>query len=90
MYTIHEYLQLTLEEAFFLVYNFNCLKVVDGNSPLEVAQLWKKCRQANEKFLPNYIAYHYYRSKGWVPRCGIKYGTNFLLYYKGPEFYHSR
>ncbi|RDD38571.1 tRNA-splicing endonuclease subunit Sen2 [Trichoplax sp. H2] len=88
-YLIYEYLQLTLEEAFFLVYAFNCLKIVDGNSSLEITELWRKCCQANPNFIPNYIAYHYYRSKGWVPKCGIKYGTHFLLYYKGPEFYHS-
>ncbi len=22
------------------------------------------------------MAYHYYRSKGWVPQAGLKYGTD--------------
>ncbi|OBS64884.1 hypothetical protein A6R68_06576 [Neotoma lepida] len=35
------------------------------------------------------MAYHYFRSKGWVPKVGLKYGTDLLLYRKGPPFYHA-
>ncbi|KAJ3285538.1 tRNA splicing endonuclease subunit sen2 [Borealophlyctis nickersoniae] len=36
-----------------------------------------------------YAAYHYYRSQGWVVKSGIKFGTDFVLYNKGPIFRHS-
>uniref|UniRef100_A0A8C2TM01 tRNA-splicing endonuclease subunit Sen2 n=1 Tax=Coturnix japonica TaxID=93934 RepID=A0A8C2TM01_COTJA len=40
-------------------------------------------------FKTTYMAYHYFRSKGWVPKVGLKYGTDLLLYRKGPPFYHA-
>jgi tRNA-splicing endonuclease subunit Sen2 len=36
-----------------------------------------------------FAAYSYLRSKGWVPKPGISYGVDFLLYRRGPDFYHS-
>ncbi|EHB10457.1 tRNA-splicing endonuclease subunit Sen2 [Heterocephalus glaber] len=36
-----------------------------------------------------YGAYHYFRSKDWVPKTGLKYGTDLLLYRKGTPFYHA-
>ncbi|XP_019907278.2 tRNA-splicing endonuclease subunit Sen2 isoform X2 [Esox lucius] len=56
-----EYLQLTLEEAFFLVYALGCLSVYYNEEPF----------------------------RGWVPKPGVKYGTDLLLYRKGPPFYHA-
>ena len=40
-------------------------------------------------FLMNYIPYHYYRSRGWCVRSGIKYGVDLVLYKKGPIFTHA-
>ncbi|KAI8099558.1 uncharacterized protein BX664DRAFT_289704 [Halteromyces radiatus] len=37
----------------------------------------------------NYIAYHYYRSQGWVPKDGLKFGVNFVLYQLGPKYRHA-
>lgn len=84
-----EYLQLSYEEAFFLVYALGCLSIYYNEEPLSVAQLWTMFRSLQPNFCFSYTAYHYYRSKGWVPKSGVKYGTDFMLYRKGPPFYHA-
>ncbi|KAI9205876.1 tRNA intron endonuclease [Polychytrium aggregatum] len=40
-------------------------------------------------FVVAYAAYHFYRALKWVVRSGIKFGTDFVLYQKGPAFRHS-
>ncbi|KAM6979838.1 LOW QUALITY PROTEIN: tRNA-splicing endonuclease subunit Sen2 [Aplochiton taeniatus] len=84
-----EYLQLSREEAFFLVYALGCLSVFHNEEPLSVSQLWRRFRCVQPHFDWSYTAYHYYRSKGWVPKPGLKYGTDLMLYRKGPPFYHA-
>lgn len=84
-----EYLQLTLEEAFFLVYALGCLSVYYNEEPLSVLQLWEMFRSVQPHFETSYMAYHYFRSRGWVPKPGVKYGTDLMLYRKGPPFYHA-
>ncbi|KAG2337196.1 tRNA-intron endonuclease catalytic domain-like protein [Suillus weaverae] len=39
-------------------------------------------------FLVFYIAYHHYRSLGWVIKSGIKFCVDYLLYKRGPVFQH--
>ncbi|XP_078604164.1 tRNA-splicing endonuclease subunit Sen2-like isoform X1 [Branchiostoma floridae x Branchiostoma japonicum] len=87
---VGESLQLSLEEAFFLSYGLGCLSVVDESGCLmTLTDMWQCFTQTQHNFLPNYIVYHYLRSKGWVPRAGVKYGAPWVLYWKGPSFYHS-
>lgn len=88
-YRIFEYLQLSLEEAFFLVYALGCLSIYYEKEPLTIANLWQAFTSIQPTFRTTYMAYHYFRSKGWVPKVGLKYGTDFLLYWKGPPFYHA-
>nr|XP_031542072.1 tRNA-splicing endonuclease subunit Sen2 isoform X1 [Vicugna pacos]XP_031542073.1 tRNA-splicing endonuclease subunit Sen2 isoform X1 [Vicugna pacos] len=88
-YRISEYLQLSLEEAFFLVYALGCLSVYYEKEPLTIVKLWKAFTAIQPTFRTTYMAYHYFRSKGWVPKVGLKYGTDLLLYRKGPPFYHA-
>ncbi|XP_004443211.1 PREDICTED: tRNA-splicing endonuclease subunit Sen2 [Ceratotherium simum simum] len=88
-YRIFEYLQLSLEEAFFLVYALGCLSIYYEKEPLTIMQLWKAFTVIQPAFRTTYMAYHYFRSKGWVPKVGLKYGTDLLLYRKGPPFYHA-
>ncbi|KAG9300607.1 hypothetical protein G9A89_005207 [Geosiphon pyriformis] len=40
-------------------------------------------------FVIRYVAYHYFRSLGWVVRCGSKFGVDYILYEKGPMFNHG-
>ncbi|XP_071611561.1 tRNA-splicing endonuclease subunit Sen2 isoform X2 [Heliangelus exortis] len=88
-FRIFEYLQLSLEEAFFLVYALGCLSIYYGEEPLTILKLWEFFSEVKPNFKTTYMAYHYFRSKGWVPKVGLKYGTDFLLYRKGPPFYHA-
>ncbi|KAF6101520.1 tRNA splicing endonuclease subunit 2 [Phyllostomus discolor] len=88
-YRIFEYLQLSLEEAFFLVYALGCLSIYYEKEPLTIVKLWKVFTIVQPTFRTTYMAYHYFRSKGWVPKVGLKYGTDLLLYRKGPPFYHA-
>ncbi|NXN21258.1 SEN2 endonuclease, partial [Nycticryphes semicollaris] len=88
-FRIFEYLQLSLEEAFFLVYALGCLRIYYGEEPLTILKLWEIFSEVKPDFKTTYMAYHYFRSKGWVPKVGLKYGTDLLLYRKGPPFYHA-
>uniref|UniRef100_A0A5F9CGJ4 tRNA-splicing endonuclease subunit Sen2 n=1 Tax=Oryctolagus cuniculus TaxID=9986 RepID=A0A5F9CGJ4_RABIT len=88
-YRIFEYLQLSLEEAFFLVYALGCLSIYYEKEPLTIMKLWEAFSAVQPTFRTTYLAYHYFRSKGWVPKVGLKYGTDLLLYRKGPPFYHA-
>ncbi|CAB4255466.1 similar to Saccharomyces cerevisiae YLR105C SEN2 Subunit of the tRNA splicing endonuclease, which is composed of Sen2p, Sen15p, Sen34p, and Sen54p [Maudiozyma barnettii] len=41
------------------------------------------------KLLIQYTAYHHYRSHGWCVRSGIKFGSDYILYKRGPPFQHA-
>ncbi|XWX00223.1 hypothetical protein V2A60_008243 [Cordyceps javanica] len=45
--------------------------------------------QPDDSFLVHYVVYHHFRSLGWVPRAGIKFGVDWLLYTRGPVFDHA-
>ncbi|XP_027521821.1 tRNA-splicing endonuclease subunit Sen2 isoform X2 [Corapipo altera] len=75
--------------AFFLVYALGCLSIYYGEEPLTIVQLWEVFSEVKPDFKTTYMAYHYFRSRGWVPKVGLKYGTDLLLYRKGPPFYHA-
>ncbi|XP_059185454.1 tRNA-splicing endonuclease subunit Sen2 [Centropristis striata] len=89
--TVSEFLQLSLEEAFFLVYSLGCLSVYLHQEPLSIIQLWRKFRSLQPDFVSSFSAYQHYRSRGWVPKGGggAKYGADLMLYRKGPPFYHA-
>ncbi|KAG7493221.1 tRNA-splicing endonuclease subunit Sen2 [Solea senegalensis] len=89
--SVSEYLQLSVEEAFFLVYSLGCLSVHLHQEPLSIIQLWRTFQSQCPHFISSYAAYHHFRSKGWVPKGGggAKYGVDFMLYRKGPPFYHA-
>lgn len=84
------YMYLNFFQAFFLSYGLGCLSVLsDCQKPMSLSEMWCTFCEAKQDFIPNYIAYHYFRSKGWVPKLGIKYGTDLVLYKEGMPFYHS-
>ncbi|KAF7997243.1 hypothetical protein HCN44_005520 [Aphidius gifuensis] len=89
-FPIAETLQLTFEETFFLMYGLGCLQLVNyDNNFLTIIDAWNHFNQQDKYFLIKYIVYHYYRSKGWIVKNGIKFGGDFLLYKDGPPFYHA-
>ncbi|EGS17590.1 uncharacterized protein CTHT_0069270 [Thermochaetoides thermophila DSM 1495] len=100
-----EHFQLSPEEAFFLVFSLGALSVVDRTTgqPIPAKQLLTLfCSHSyfpprpadsslapNDPFLIHYAVYHHFRSLGWVPRHGIKFGVDWLIYQRGPVFDHS-
>ncbi|KAH7318252.1 hypothetical protein B0I35DRAFT_238083 [Stachybotrys elegans] len=100
-----EHLQLIPEEAFFLTFGLGALTVNDASGqPFKTEDLLRLFRQysslpprdgpdddlePDDGFLVNYAVYHHFRSMGWVPRPGIKFGVDWLLYTRGPVFDHA-
>ncbi|KAH6665741.1 hypothetical protein B0J14DRAFT_492047 [Halenospora varia] len=99
-----EHTQLTLEEAFFLSYSLGSLTILDSvtQAPISNKDLFTLFRQTShfpplstpstspdDPFMLNYIVYHHYRSLGWVPRSGIKFSVDLMLYMRGPVFTHA-
>ena len=46
-------------------------------------------KEISKSFAVRYAVYHHYRSQGWIVKCGLKFGTDFVLYKKGPTHSHS-
>lgn len=99
-----EHLQLSPEESFFLVYGLGVLKIRDPVTCDEIPteSLFSLFRQfsyfpprlpfdlhPDDPFLISYIAYHHFRSLGWVVRPGVKFAVDYLLYNRGPVFSHA-
>ena len=51
--------------------------------------LRKLYARPDNPFLINYVAYHHFRSLGWVVKNGIKFCADLLLYKRGPVFSHA-
>lgn len=87
---IKEKLILSLEESFFLTYGLGCLQVVNtDNNLLSIEECWTLFKSVDKKFIHRYVVYHYFRSKGYVVKPGIKFGGDFLLYEEGPSVSHA-
>lgn len=100
-----EHLQLSTEETFFLVYALGTLQVVDrhNNVAIPTSSLFSLLRhhsyypprpdssqlEVDDPFMISYVVYHHFRSLGWVVRSGVKFGTDYLLYNRGPVFSHA-
>ncbi|KAL8635565.1 MAG: hypothetical protein Q9228_006954 [Teloschistes exilis] len=99
-----EHLQLTFEEAFFLVYGLGVLEVqaAPDSEKIPTSLLFTlSCShshfppqpttqlQPDEPFILSYVVYHHFRSLGWVVRPGIKFAVDYLLYNRGPVFSHA-
>ncbi|KAI0508990.1 hypothetical protein F5B22DRAFT_618762 [Xylaria bambusicola] len=98
-----EHLQLTMEETFYLTFGLGALTVVNPTTGkvMAVEELFPLFRRLSydspstavmrpdDPFLVQYAVYHHFRSLGWVPRPGIKFGVDWLLYIGGPVFAHA-
>lgn len=52
------------------------MPLLDFQEPLTILKLWEFFSEVKPSFKTIYMAYHYFRSKGWVPKVGLKYGTD--------------
>lgn len=77
-FPVKETLHLTFEETFFLMFGLGCLRVVDFQGKmLSIKEAWEHFCNEDPFFVQKYVIYHYYRSKGWVVKPGLKYGGDF-------------
>lgn len=84
--------RLSLDEAFFMHYALGALSLFDhkeNQTPLNTSEVWQRMCSARADFPLLYICYHHFRSKGWIPRTGLQYGVDFVLYQKHPALAHS-
>ena len=90
-YNMSEHLMLSSAEAFYLAHELNALHVEDTTGKLLTTDdLWSHFHcHGSSNFAEQYVTYRYYRSKGWVPKSGLKFGVDYLLYKDGPQSYHS-
>ena len=100
-----EHLQLSQEEAFFLVYGLGVLQIYcdDSDTVLPASSLLPLFRrhsyfpphsisapaEPDDPFMLSYAVYHHYRSLGWVVRSGVKFSVDYLIYNRGPAFSHA-
>lgn len=88
-----QWFQLGMEEAFYLNYSLNCLKIFrstqEGRQNLNHEEIWRHMKERQKTFLQHYKAYSYLRAKNWVVRSGLQYGADFVAYRHHPALVHS-
>ncbi len=82
--------ELSLIEAYYLI-SRDKITIYDNKlkkflSPDDFYEIAKK---VHHKFEDKYIIYKDLREKGYVPRPGLKFGADFVVYKKGPGLEHS-
>ncbi|KAJ1502470.1 tRNA splicing endonuclease subunit sen2 [Coelomomyces lativittatus] len=85
-----EVLNLLPEEVFYLI-SENRLNLYkpDDTDPISLLTLLKIWDYQPE-FLGRVIAYTFFRNQGWIPKSGMKFGVDLVLYHKPPQFVHSK
>lgn len=81
---------MSLIEAYYLlnkgeitIYNVKEDKDLSPNEFHEIA------KEIHHKFEEKFIIYKDLREKGYIPRPGLKFGADFVVYKKGPGLEHS-
>ncbi|KAG0659838.1 tRNA splicing endonuclease subunit sen2 [Maudiozyma exigua] len=85
-----ESLQLMPVETIFLSFALPILDIspVDFISKCCLTDISRYSEDLHT-LLIQYAAYHHYRSHGWCVRSGIKFGSDYILYKRGPPFQHA-
>uniref|UniRef100_A0A182MSK9 tRNA-intron lyase n=1 Tax=Anopheles culicifacies TaxID=139723 RepID=A0A182MSK9_9DIPT len=87
---VNEPLCLFLEEAFFLMHTLGILHVKDlYDKQIDIREAFERFRKIKKNFVACYCAYLYLKSKNWIIKSGIKFGGDFVIYVRGPQFYHA-
>lgn len=88
-----QWFQLGMEEAFYLSYSLNCLRICrstrEGRQNLNPEEIWRHMKERQKMFLQHYKAYSHLRAKNWVVRSGLQYGADFVAYRHHPALVHS-
>lgn len=78
-----EHVQLTLVEAYYAAFVKKAIRLQDevGNPLTNAPYAWKLfCDRGGRHFPATFVVYCRYRTAGWIPRSGLKYGTDWVLY----------
>ncbi|CAN7033224.1 unnamed protein product [Brassica oleracea var. botrytis] len=83
-------IQLSFEEAFYLLYNLKCIKIyLQGRCLENEVDTWMYMKSQRPNFPIFFKAYSHLRSKNWVLRSGLQYGVHFVAYRRHPSLVHS-
>ncbi|MHA1471710.1 MAG: tRNA-intron lyase, partial [Promethearchaeota archaeon] len=82
--------ELSLIEALFLLKN-DKITIFDPKLDKIYSQdeFYEICKEIHHKFEEKFIIYQDLRQKGYIPRPGLKFGADFVVYKKGPGLEHS-
>ncbi|MFW9945427.1 MAG: tRNA-intron lyase [Candidatus Odinarchaeota archaeon] len=82
--------ELSIEEAFYLLQKGK-ITIFDPQKEkdLTIEEFFDIAKQIHYKFQEKFIIYQDLREKGYIPRPGLKFGADFVVYRKGPGLEHS-
>ncbi|XP_018472501.1 tRNA-splicing endonuclease subunit Sen2-2 isoform X1 [Raphanus sativus] len=87
---VKKWIQLSFEEAFYLLYILKCIKLtLQGRCLENEVEIWMYMRSKRPNFPVFFKAYLHLRSKNWVLRSGLQYGVDFVAYRHHPSLVHS-
>ncbi|MFX1364046.1 MAG: tRNA-intron lyase [Promethearchaeota archaeon] len=82
--------ELSLIEAYFLLESEEItIHDVKENKLLNSKEFHEIAKKIHHKFEEKYIIYKDLREKGYIPRPGLKFGADYVVYKKGPGLEHS-
>jgi tRNA-intron endonuclease len=82
--------ELSLIEAYYLlVKEYITIFDVKDNKELNAKDFYKIAIEIHHKFEEKYKIYKDLREKNYVPRPGLKFGADFVVYRLGPGLEHS-
>lgn len=82
--------ELSLIEAYYLLEKDEITILdVKSNQLLSPEELYEFAKNSHHKFEEKYVIYKDLREKGYIPRPGLKFGADFVVYKKGPGLEHS-
>ena len=82
--------ELSIIEAYYLLEKDEItIFDVKENKYLNTKEFFKIGKQTHHKFEEKYVIYKDLREKRYIPRPGLKFGADFVVYKKGPGLEHS-
>jgi len=82
--------ELSLLEAHFLLKAERItIYDIENEKYLTTEEFYDIACEIHKKFEEKFIIYQDLREKGYIPRPGLKFGADFVVYKKGPGLEHS-
>jgi len=82
--------ELSLLEAYYLLKKERIsIYDVENEKALTIEEFYNIATKIHDKFEEKFIIYEDLRDKGYIPRPGLKFGADFVVYKRGPGLEHS-